>query len=129
DLGRCCRLVLEPEIALVLGQDLTEAPRNADQALAAVHSVHPGYELVDIHTDVQGLIVPEAIADSGWNTGYLLGEGVPLAGIDLNTISVRVRSSTGALDASGTSDMLLNGPAGCLTWLAERLIRDGEPLR
>ena len=130
DLARYFRLRLEPEVALVLGADLPERPITRKRVAAAVHGVHAAFELVDIRTDIDGLHVGEAIADSGWNAGYVLGPGVPAAGVDLDAITVRVSSShSGPLSALGRADMLLDGPLGCLTWLAERLIADGEPLR
>jgi 2-keto-4-pentenoate hydratase len=130
DLSRYFRVRLEPEIALVLGKDLSERPVGRTQVASAIRGVHPAFELVDIRTDIEGLQVAEAIADSGWNAGYVLGEGVPADGVDLDAIGVRVSSQrSGPLSALGRADMLLDGPLGCLTWLAERLIADGEPLR
>ena len=129
DLRGLRRPLLEPEIAVVLGADLDQPCVTKAIAAAAIERLHPALEIVDIRTDVEGLVVEEAIADSGWNAGFVLGEGVSAAGIDLDTVSVRVHVEPSGDVREGEARTLLDGPAGCLAWLAEQLRVHGEPLR
>lgn len=129
DLRGLLRPQLEPEIAVVLGEDLDAPGVTYERARAAIATVHPAFEIVDTRTDVRGLDVPEVIADSGWNAGFVLGEAVPAAGLDLDAIRVRLVSAVNGPLREGDAAMLLDGPVGCLAWLAEKLLAIGEPLR
>jgi 2-keto-4-pentenoate hydratase len=120
---------VEPEIAVVLGQDLGGPGVSKHDARAAILTVRPAFEVVDVRTDVEGLDVNESIADSGWNAGCVLGEPVAAVGLDLDTVAVEVRSEREGVIASGDAAMLMDGPAGCLAWLANAAAAAGKPLR
>jgi 2-keto-4-pentenoate hydratase len=129
DLSGLLRPQLEPELAVLLGQDLDTPGVTKARATAAIATVQPAFEIVDQRTDVEGVDLAEAIADSGWNAGFLLGDIIPAVGIDLDAVRVRLTSAVRGELRSGGATELMDGPAGCLAWLAEKMIAIGEPLR
>ena len=131
DLRRFIQPKIEAEVAFVLAQDLDDPELTPEAAFAAVHSVRPAIEIVDVRTGGWDAGAAESIADSGLNAGFMLGESVLNDGqIDPNAITARIRTDRqgGAGPIGRTSD-LIGGPLGILTWLARNLIASGEPLR
>jgi len=126
--ARYLRLRVEPELAVVLGEDLNGPGVTKGDARHAILTVRPAFEVVDVRTDVEGLDVNESIADGGWNAGCVLGEPIPAVGIDLDAVAVEVRSDREGVIARGDATLLMDGPAGCLAWLANKASAAGEPL-
>ena len=129
DLKGVLRPQLEPEVAVLLGHDLDTPGVTKARAAAAIATVQPAFEIVDQRTDADGSDLAEAIADSGWNAGFVLGDALPAAGLDLDAVRVRLISAVQGDLRSGDASALMDGPAGCLAWLAEKMIAIGEPLR
>jgi 2-keto-4-pentenoate hydratase len=133
NLGRYLNPRVEPEIAITLRHDL-EGPEITPAAIAAaVGAIQPAYELVDTRTTVTGLDLVEVVADSGSNAGFVLGDPIDLRGFDLSRlgqVGVRVMSvNDPGLNRAGSATALMDGPLGCLTWLARHVLARGEPLR
>lgn len=121
---------LEAEIALVLGADIDRDDLSDTELRAAVTTVHPSFEIVDIRTTVRVLDAAESIADSGWNAGFALGDAFDAREVELECIGVSVHSERNGPMGAGNATILLDGgPLSCLGWLAGRAIRDGHPLR
>jgi 2-keto-4-pentenoate hydratase len=129
DLGRYFQVLLEPEIALVLGADLAAPHTTREQARAAVRAVAPAFEVVERRTRSEGIVVAETIADSGWNAGCVLGAEIPAGAIDLDAVEMTLHSARSGHLATGRSSALMDGPAGCLAWLANAAAAAGLPLR
>lgn len=130
DLSRYFRAQFEPELALVLGADLAGPGITREQARAAIRSVRPAFEIVDTRAAVNGVDVLESTADSGWNAGGVLGPEVPAAGLDLDAVTIVVREGAdGMTETTGAATILMDGPAGCLAWLANRVADSGLALR
>ena len=130
DLSRWFRAQFEPELALVLGADLDGPGVSIAQARAAIRAVRPALEIVDTRAAVDGLVVIEAVADSGSFAGVVLGPEVPADGLDLDAVTVVVRDGAdGVRETAGESAILMDGPAGCLAWLANRVADSGLTLR
>lgn len=129
DLSRWFRAQFEPELALVLGADLTGPGISPEQARAAIRAVRPAFEIVDMRASVDGIVVIEAVADSGLFAGCVLGPEVPADGLDLDAVTVSVREGSSRTEANGASSILMDGPVGCLTWLANRVADSGLALR
>ncbi|MGH9176001.1 MAG: 2-keto-4-pentenoate hydratase, partial [Vicinamibacterales bacterium] len=122
DLSRYHHARFEPELGLILGVDLTGPGVTSEQARAAIRAVRPAFEIVDTRADVEGLVVVEAVADSGSNAGCVLGPEVPAAGLDLDAITIVVREGDeGATVMHGAATILMDGPAGILAWLANQV--------
>jgi 2-keto-4-pentenoate hydratase len=128
ECARFLRPRLEPEIAVVLGHDLTGPQVTKEQARAAIAAVRPAVEIVDVRTDIEGLHVAESIADGGWNAGAILGPAIPVGDIDLDAVSIEVFRNAARI-ATGNAGLLMDGPAGCLAWLARFTTAAGLPLR
>jgi 2-keto-4-pentenoate hydratase len=126
DLSRWFRAQFEPELGLVLGRDLVGPGVTRERARAAIRAVRPAFEIVDQRAAVDGIIVIEAVADSGWFAGAVLGPEVPAAGLDLDAVTISVRE--GDTETAGAASMLMDGPAGCLAWLANRVADAGLTL-
>jgi 2-keto-4-pentenoate hydratase len=129
DLSGLLRPQLEPEVAVLLGHDLDTPGVTKARAAAAIATVQPAFEIVDQRTDAEGFDLGEVIADSGWNAGFLLGDAIPATGLDLDAVQVRLSSAVRGELRTGDATELMDGPAGCLAWLAEKMIAIGEPLR
>lgn len=124
---------IEPEIALTLRHDLDGPIITRGDIAAAIGSIAPALELIDARSNATGFSVVEIVADSGANAGFLLGAPIPVAGVDLGTleqvaVSVRSQQDPG-LDRAGAATSLMDGPLGCLLWLARHTLARGEPLR
>lgn len=132
-LSRYINPRIEPEIALTLRHDLDGPTIAPGDVAAAVGVIQPALEVVDARTSAPGLDVVEVTADSGANAGFILGDPIPVAGVDLGAlcrVSVAVSSrSDPSLARSGDVGALMDGPLGCLLWLARHVCARGEPLR
>lgn len=129
DLSGWFRAQFEPELALVLGVDLAGPGVTREQARAAIRAVRPAFEIVDKRASIDGVDVIESVADSGWFAGAVLGPEVPADGLDLDAVSVVVRDESGGPETNGSSSILMDGPSGCLAWLANRVADFGLSLR
>jgi 2-keto-4-pentenoate hydratase len=130
DLRRYIQPKAEAEVAFILSKDLDDPHITPEVALAAVTAVCPAIEIVDVRTGNWSNLASEAVADSGRNAGFILGEPVPL-GPDINpdAITARMRTSNAGTGPLGRTSDLVGGPVGILTWLAGKLAETGEPLR
>jgi 2-keto-4-pentenoate hydratase len=128
DLSRWFRAQFEPELGLVLGAELAGPGVTIEQARAAIRAVRPAFEIVDTRPAIDGLVVLEMIADSGSHGGAVLGPEIAADGLDLDAVTVVVREGDGT-ETAGTATILMDGPAGCLAWLANRVADAGLTLR
>ena len=128
DLSNWFRAQFEPELGLVLGEDLAGPGVTVEQARAAIRAVRPAFEIVDTRPAIDGLVVLEAIADSGSYAGAVLGPEIPADGLDLDAITVSVREGNGS-ETAGAATILMDGPSGCLAWLANRVADSGLTLK
>ncbi|HYI14923.1 MAG TPA: fumarylacetoacetate hydrolase family protein [Thermomicrobiales bacterium] len=128
DLNTWFRAQFEPELGLVLGTDLAGPGVTIEQARAAIRAVRPAFEIVDTRPAVDGLVVLEMIADSGSHAGSVLGPEISADGLDLDAVTVVVRDGDGT-ETPGAATILMDGPSGCLAWLANRVADSGLTLR
>ncbi len=124
--------MMEPEIAVVLGTDLSAAagPVTVDQARAATASLRPSIELIGgCFPDISACGVESLIADWGGNLGIVLGDPVTeWHDIDLQAVPVELRQN-GAVVGAGHGADAMGGPMEALAWLANHLHRRGKTLR
>ncbi|HET9736419.1 MAG TPA: fumarylacetoacetate hydrolase family protein [Burkholderiales bacterium] len=128
------RLLVEFEIALVLGSDI--APKGAahtpHEVAAAVGAVMPAFELADdLGADYatlgsRGL---ELAADNAWNEGAVLGQPVEdWHAIDLASVRGVARVN-GRIVGEGRGADAMGSPLVALAWIANHLRSRGRSLR
>jgi 2-keto-4-pentenoate hydratase len=124
-----CRLGIETEIAVRLGQDL---PHGSDvgRVAAAVESVIAAIELLeDLRHDYKRLSATAMIAGNVWNAGVVLGPPVTdWRGLDLAAVTARLTINGREIGHGQGSDVMGN-PLDALAWLADKRAAEGLPLR
>ena len=128
-IGSYCRLGIETEIAVRLGEDL---PQGADRARieAAVESCMAAIELLeDLRQDYKRLSAAAMVAGNVWNAGVVLGAPVTdWRRLNLATVTSRLTINGHEIGAGTGSDVMGN-PLNALSWLADKLAGVGKPLR
>jgi 2-oxo-3-hexenedioate decarboxylase len=116
----------EPEIALLLGRDVTASTTPAE-VLAAVAMVLPAIEVVDSRYR-ERFRLPDSVADNAGAARIMLGaQGRPPGNlVGLHVIGCLFRWRSGAHTAAGGAAM--GHPATALAWLANTLVSRGETL-
>ncbi len=128
-----CRLGIETEIALRLGEDL---PLNGtdgswrDRVAGAVESAMAAIELLeDLHHDYKRLSAAAMVAGNVWNAGIVIG--VPVRDwrrLDLAQLTARL-TINGREIGNGKGGDVMGNPLNALAWLAETRARTGTPLQ
>ena len=124
-----CRLGVETEIALRLGDDLPAAG-NPQQVAGAVESCMAAIELIeDLRYDYKRLDAAALVAGNVWNAGVVLG--APLTDWrELNLAEVTaLLSINGREIGSGRGRDVMDNPLNALAWLADKLAAARMPLR
>lgn len=128
-----CRLGVETEIAVRLGEDLPESGSRAswpERAAAAVESCMAAIELLeDLRHDYKRLSAAAMVAGNVWNAGVVLGP--PAADwrrLDLAGVTARL-SINGREIGRGKGSDVMGSPLNALAWLAEKRAIEGAPLR
>jgi 2-keto-4-pentenoate hydratase len=123
------QLVIEPEIAVVLGEELPLSGVTPEQAHAAISHYVAAFELLDVR-DAFALdpSAAEAVAQGVYNAGAVLGETrLQLNALDLATLPVRLAlDDDEPLQAVGAAPQ---HPVDAVCWLANHLGARGQMLR
>ena len=128
-LGDYCRLGIETEIAVRLGEDL---PRGGDgeRVAAAVESCMAAIEVLeDLRHDYKRLSAAAMVAGNVWNAGAVLG--APVADwrrLDLAQAAARL-TINGREIGRGKGGDVMGNPLNALAWLANKLAASATPLR
>jgi len=127
--GDYCRIGVETEIVLRLGDDLPQGG-DAGRAAAAVESAAAAIELIeDLRYDYRRLDAAAMVAGNVWSAGAVLGAPVTgWRGSDLARATARL-SINGREIGSGVGGDVMGHPLNALAWLAEKLAAAGTPLR
>jgi 2-keto-4-pentenoate hydratase len=124
-----CRLGIETEIAVRLGEDLPQGG-GADRVAAAVESCAAAIELLeDLRHDYKRLSAAAMVAGNVWNAGVVLG--VPVTDwrrLDLATVTARLTINGREIGAGKGGDVMGN-PLNALAWLADKRAAQGSPLK
>lgn len=120
---------VEPEIAFVMGEDLSGPGVSAARAMRAVASVHAAFEVIDSrYTDFR-FTAPDVIADNASSGAFVLNPtGYRPDEFDLALESVIVESR-GAVVATATGAAVLNHPGEALALAANSIASRGHRLR
>ena len=124
-----CRVGIETEIAMRLGEDLPEGGGRA-RIEAAVESCMAAIEVLeDLRHDYKRLSARSMVAGNVWNAGCVLGPPVTeWRTLDLATATSRLTINGREIGGGKGSDVMGN-PLNALSWLADKLAADGRPLR
>ncbi len=118
---------VEPEIAFLIGTDL-EPPISPVEVLAATVGVMPCLEIVDSRYLGFRFGPLDNIADNSSAGLVVLGDPVPVHGLNLALLGVVVESD-GTLFATAAGAAALDHPAAAVAWLVNqdhRRVRAGE---
>ncbi|WP_072383364.1 2-keto-4-pentenoate hydratase [Novosphingobium sp. NDB2Meth1] len=129
DPAKCIQPKAEAEIAFVLGADLPSPATTVEEVAAAVAAVHAAIEIVDSRIADWKITFADTVADNGSSAFFVLaGEGLPLAGLDLEGASMEM-TFDGETVSTGLGAAALGNPLNAAAWLAQTLAARGEPLR
>jgi 2-keto-4-pentenoate hydratase len=124
-----CRLGIETEIAVRLGEDLPQGG-DVDRVAAAVESCMAAIELLeDLRHDYKRLTAAAMVAGNVWNAGIVLGDPVTdWRRLDLVAATARL-TINGREIGRGRGGDVMGNPLNALAWLANKLAVAGAPLR
>jgi 2-keto-4-pentenoate hydratase len=127
--GNYCRLGIETEIAVRLGEDLPQGGDH-DRIAAAVESCMAAIEVLeDLRHDYTRLSAAAMVAGNVWNAGAVLGEPVTdWRSLDLAQTAARL-TINGREIGSGKGGDVMGNPLHALAWLANKLAAAGTPLK
>jgi 2-keto-4-pentenoate hydratase len=129
DLSRYLQPRIEPEVAFVLGRDLTGPGITAADAIRAVEFVLPALELIDSRIKDWKITLPDTVADNASSGGVVLGSTPSkLEGLDLSAAGCLL-SRDGRLAETGAGAAVLGNPLNALIWLANTLAGQEVTLR
>src|SRR5439155_16256961 len=128
-LHNYCRLGIETEIAVRLGEDLPNGG-GRDRVAEAVESCMAAIELLeDLRHDYKRLSAAAMVAGNVWNAGAVIGTPVTdWRRLDLATVTSRL-TITGREIGAGKGGDVMGNPLNALAWLADKLAAAGTPLK
>lgn len=120
---------IEPEIVFIMKQDLRGPNVTAAQALAAVESVHAGFEVIDSRFTDYSFALPDVVSDNASSAYFYMGnKGVSPADLDLTFEAVAL-SVNGKCVATATGAAVQGHPAEALALAANSLAAQGDYIR
>jgi 2-keto-4-pentenoate hydratase len=124
-----CRLGIETEIAVRLGEDLPQGG-DRDRVASAVESCMAAIELLeDLRHDYTRLSAAAMVAANVWNAGVVLGAPVTdWRRLDLAAVTAHL-TINGKEIGSGKGGDVMGNPLNALVWLADKLAAAGTPLK
>jgi len=127
--AKYCRLGIETEIAVRLGEDLPNG-RDPERVAAAVESVMAAIELLeDLRHDYKRLSAAAMVAGNVWNAGIVLGPPIDdWRALDLADATARLTINGREIGHGRGSDVMGN-PLNALAWLADKRAAQGMPLK
>ena len=124
-----CKLAVEGEIALVIGEDLKGTGFTSADIIGATAGIMGVVELVDCRIKDWKPTIEEAVADNSLHAGIMLGPVMnsPI-GFNLVQEGVILRKN-GQLLASACGAEALGDPVGVVVWLANKLATSGKYIK
>lgn len=120
---------IEPEIVFVMKEDLRGPNVTAAQALAAVGTVHAGFEVIDSRYLDYSFALPDVISDNASSAYFFMGiKGVDPSELDLTFEAVAL-SVNGKCVATATGAAVQGHPAEALALAANSLAAQGDYIR
>lgn len=129
DFGRLLQPKVEPEVAFVLADDLTDPAPTAASVRGHIAYMVAAIEIVDSRIAGWDLSLADTIADNGSAALFVLGsKRVDLTDVEPATVRMSM-TLNGAPVATGTGQSVYGDPLKALAWLAATAVADGNPLR
>jgi 2-keto-4-pentenoate hydratase len=120
---------IEPEIAVILGEDIADPRASREQVAAAVRAVAPALEIIDSRIANWRIKLVDTIADNASSAGVILGPESPWTGQpDLRRVLCQFYLND-ELVGSGDGSAVMGDPLEAVSWLARLLIAKGRQLR
>ncbi|SDC48138.1 2-keto-4-pentenoate hydratase [Paraburkholderia lycopersici] len=120
---------IEAEVALVLKTDLLHERHTYADLLRAVDYALAAVEVVDSRIENWKISFSDTVSDNGSSARFVLGSRpVPLRHIDLANCYMELRQG-GKVLSDGTGAACMGNPLNAAVWLADRMVREGTPLR
>jgi 2-oxo-3-hexenedioate decarboxylase len=119
---------IEPEITFVMGRRLAGPGVTAASALAAVHRVYAGLEVIDSRYLDFRFTLPDVIADNASSAYFLTGS----VALDTAALNLRLEASLleidGSVAAVGVGAVVQGNPAEALAMAANSLAERGHAI-
>ena len=119
----------EPEIAFLLGSDLSGAHISAVHVLAATQYIFAAVDVLDSRFAGYSFTLPDVAADNSSSAGFSLGgTAINPEGLNLRTLGCAFEKN-GQLIATASGAAVLGHPAASVAWLVRKLATRGEGLK
>jgi 2-keto-4-pentenoate hydratase len=129
DPGKVIQAKCEAEVALMLGDDLTDPDTTVEEVAAATASVHAAIEIVDSRIADWKISFADTVADNGSSAFFVIAdEGKAIDQVDLYACGMALEAN-GVVVSVGAGAACLGHPLNAAAWLASTLARRGEHLR
>ena len=127
--GNYCRLGIETEIAVQLGEDLPHG-HDRDRVAGAVESCMAAIELLeDLRHDYKRLSAAAMVAGNVWNAGIVVAAPVTdWRRLDLAQLTARL-TINGREIGTGKGGDVMGNPLNALAWLADKRAAQGTALK
>ena len=119
---------VEAEIAIKLGQDLTESDVCDYDVIDAIDWIAPAIEIVDSRIDSWRISILDTIADNASSALFAIGEQRSPLEFDVTNFAMRF-CANGEQVSCRQGNMCFGTPYRATTWLARKMIDLGFPLR
>lgn len=117
----------EPEVAFLVGRELSGPSVTTTEVLAATQAVMPAIDVLDSRYAGYRFTLPAVIADNISSARYALGAPVSATGIDLRLLGC-VFEKNGVLVDTAAGAAVLDHPAAAVAWYVRSLARRGRSL-
>jgi 2-keto-4-pentenoate hydratase len=120
---------IEPEVALILGRDLSDPMVSAADVARSIRAIAPAIEIIDSRIENWRIRLVDTIADNASSAGVVLGSLLPWSGVpDLRTVQCSFEVN-GAVVGTGVGAAVMGDPLEAVAWLARLLISRGRCIR
>ncbi|MBO9539041.1 fumarylacetoacetate hydrolase family protein [bacterium] len=119
---------VEPEVAFVMGRDLSGPAVTEQDVRAATASLHPALDVIDSRYEAFRFQLPDVIADNASGAAFVLGPAIAsFQDLDLAALEVAFYQN-GRRVSQGTGKDVMGSPAQAVAWLARALHAQGRIL-
>jgi 2-keto-4-pentenoate hydratase len=120
---------IEPEIAVILGEDIADPRASRERVASAVRGVAPALEIIDSRIADWRIKLVDTIADNASSAAVILGPESPWTGeLDLRSVRCHFYLND-ELVGTGDGSAVMGDPLEAVGWLARLLIAKGRQLR
>lgn len=119
----------EAEIAFVLAKDLTSEKLTSVDVISAIDYALASIEIVGSRIQNWDIKITDTIADNASASHWVIGhQPVKLQDLDLINCKM-VMDNKGEIVSEGVGKACLGSPINALLWLAQKMVKMGQPLK